>query len=49
MREETRRLYAEKIGVRIFEGYGTTETAPVLALNTPLYIRAVPSAACSRA
>jgi acyl-[acyl-carrier-protein]-phospholipid O-acyltransferase/long-chain-fatty-acid--[acyl-carrier-protein] ligase len=37
--DAVRSLWFEKFGVRIFEGYGATETAPVLAVNTPMAYR----------
>ena len=37
LRDETKKVYSERYGVRVFEGYGATEAAPVLAMNSPMH------------
>jgi len=40
VKDSTRQIWFEKFGIRLLEGYGATETAPVLATNTPMAYKA---------
>ncbi|MBY0501464.1 MAG: acyl-[ACP]--phospholipid O-acyltransferase [Alphaproteobacteria bacterium] len=40
LKAETSQLWFTKFGIRLFEGYGTTETSPVLSVNTTMHYKA---------
>ncbi len=40
LREDTRRIWMQKFGIRLFEGYGATEASPVLSTNTAMQYKA---------
>ena len=39
LQDETRDMWMYKFGIRIIEGYGATETTPVISVNTPMHYK----------
>jgi len=40
LRDDTRQIWMQKFGIRLFEGYGATEASPVLSTNTAMQYKA---------
>jgi len=39
LQDETRDTWMYKFGIRVIEGYGATETTPVISVNTPMHYK----------